>query len=74
MKEIIRQELVEFVGRELRECREFARTKEDVLRARDRAFGAVVFVFCLDSSLYREMCEWWNYSMLPQFNSLHDRL
>ena len=74
MTERIKQELVEFVNRELRDCEEYARTKEDVLGYRNRAYGAMMFAFYHDSSLYREMCGWWNEEILVKFNTLHDRL
>lgn len=66
----IKENLVQFVERELAECKKYSRVKQDVVGYRNRAYGAVSFAFCLDSELYKTMCDWWNDEMLEQFNAV----
>ena len=69
MKTTILRELDELVARELREAESFE-TREEVLCARNRAFGAVLFAFTLDTSLYAERLDWWNKNILDKFNAI----
>ena len=69
----LKEELVQFVERELAECKKYSRDKQDVLGYRNRAYGAVAFAFCLNALLYKEMCDWWNDEMLEQFNAVLDK-
>lgn len=69
MQKNIKNELQLFVSVELNEARNL-KTSQEVLCARNRAFGAVLFAFTLDSELYKELLDWWNDDMLDKFNAL----
>lgn len=72
-KDKIKQELINYVESEFAESETVDTTKLGVLCARNRAFGAVMFAFCLDSDLYNELESWWNEDMLERFNSLMNK-
>lgn len=59
----------EYVLQELHEATDL-KTREDVLCARNRAFGAILLACRLDGDLYEKLGEWWNEEILEDFNDI----
>ena len=64
-------ETKEYVLQELHEATDL-KTREDVLCARNRAFGAILLACRLDGDLYEKLGEWWNDEILDEFYTIMD--
>ena len=75
--ENIMDELKLLVKAELHDAEDvtFAKTQEDILDCRQRAFGAVQLALRLVGGQGRNHIRtWWNHDMYIQFNALHDNM